>query len=413
MRWPKSRNALQAYFLIALAGLTHRELLLGTPIPLPLLQVQIGLKSFFVFAPVLFVLVHVGILLQHVMLARQVRDLHTRVANFEGQSLLRTHRIRNHLHSYSFTQLIAGGQRSSFFAFFLSLLNWITLGVLPIIVLLDFQTTFLPYHDLQVSWAHRAYLAADILLLVIFTVFMRHPTVGFVRGFGRTMIERPVGFLFSFVLCVAAVLFSFCVATIPDERMDRIMTALLPVAIANYRQENVSPRQAFLPTALLFDGGVDTLSGRPVSFFGRNLVVTDADLVKDSAFDDGETSVNLRLRDLRFGIFDRSDLHQADLTGANLTRASLREVNLVAAKAERSVFQGADLLHAQFVPPASKDSPVVGIDLRDADLRGANLVQTNLQGATLDGTLLEGANLRGARMDTEDVTEAKRQGAKF
>jgi hypothetical protein len=144
--------ALQAYFFVALAGITHRDLLLDTPISLPLLQVPIGLKEFFLFGPIILVLVHMGILLQHVMLARQARELHSRLSSFEGKSFFRTHRIRIHLHSYFFTQLIAGGQRSAFFAFFLSLMTWLSLGILPVVLLLDFQTTFLPYHDLQVTW---------------------------------------------------------------------------------------------------------------------------------------------------------------------------------------------------------------------------------------------------------------------
>ena len=55
--------ALQAYFFVALAGITHRDLLLNTPVALPLLQVEISLQGFFVFGPVILVLIHVGILL--------------------------------------------------------------------------------------------------------------------------------------------------------------------------------------------------------------------------------------------------------------------------------------------------------------------------------------------------------------
>lgn len=405
--------ALQAYFFVALAGITHRDLLLDTPISLPLLQVPIGLKEFFLFGPIILVLVHMGILLQHVMLARQARELHSRLSSFEGKSFFRTHRIRIHLHSYFFTQLIAGGRRSAFFAFFLSLMTWLSLGILPVVLLLDFQTTFLPYHDLQVTWTQRAYLIADIVILTIFAMFLRHPALGFVAGFGRTILERPISFLISFVLGIGAMFFSLSIATVPDEQLDRAMTAVWPAAIPDDREEAGPPRQAFRLTALLFDGGIDTLSGRPASMFGRNLVVTDTDLVKDGAFDEGETSINLRLRDLRYGTFDRSDMHQADLTGANLTRASLREVNLVEVRAAQAIFRSADLHGVQLIPFTSIGRPVSAIDLRGADLRGANLAGANLQGARLDGALLEGTNLQGASLEPAMQEEAARQGAKF
>lgn len=405
--------ALQAYFFVALAGITHQHLLLNTPVSLPLMQVEIGLKGFFVFGPVILVLIHVGILLQHVMLARQTRELHERITQFEGTGLFRSHRTRVHLHPYFFTQLIAGPKRSRFFAFFLGVLTWLSLGILPLLLLLNFQITFLPYHDLEITWAHRAYIVFDILMLTIFGVFMRHPSAGFVTGFGRTISERPLSFLLSFILSVGALFFSLSVATIPDEKMDRAMTSVMPAPVVPLSTDTRPPRQAFLLTALLFEGGVDVLSGNPAGLFGRNLVVTDEALVRDRALAPEETSINLRRRDLRYGTFDRSDLHQADLTGADLTQASLREVNLIEAKANRAIFRGADLWRAQFIPFASVGRPVNPMRLKGADLRGANLTQANLMGADMENAVFEGADLRGAQMDAEDAAEALRQGAKF
>ena len=43
--------AIMAYFMIAVAGVTHRDLLLETPVALPVLQVNIQLAQFFQFAP--------------------------------------------------------------------------------------------------------------------------------------------------------------------------------------------------------------------------------------------------------------------------------------------------------------------------------------------------------------------------
>lgn len=405
--------ALQAYFFVALAGITHQDLLLNTPVALPLLQVEISLKGFFVFGPVILVLIHVGILLQHVMLARQARDLHERVTQFEGTGLFRNHRTRTHLHPYFFTQLIAGPQRSPFFAFFLAMMTWLSFGILPVLMLLNFQTAFLPYHDLDITWAQRTYLVLDILMLTIFAAFMRYPSAPFVTGFGRTIRERPRSFLLGFIPGVGALFFSLSVATVPDEKMDRAMTWLMPAPAVSLSADTRPPRQTFWLTALLFEGGVDVLSGSPAGLFGRNLVVTDTALVKDRGLPPEETSINLRRRDLRYGTFDRSDLHQADLTGADLTQASLREVNLIEAKANKAVFRGADLWRARFIPSTSPGRPVNPMRLRGADLRAANLAQANLMGAELDGALFEAADLRGAQMDTEDAAEALRQGAKF
>jgi Pentapeptide repeats (8 copies) len=407
--------ALQAYFFVALAGISHRDLLLATPVRLPLLGVDISLTAFFLFGPLILLLIHFGILQQHAMLSRKVRDLHERVARFEGAGNYRAHRVRVQLHSYFYTQLVAGPFRSRMFAGFLSLTMWGSLIILPTLLLLDFQVTFLAFHELSITWAHRITLVLDLALAAIFGIYMRYPSRAFVSGFGANMGQRPLSFLFAALICFGAIFFAFAVATVPDERMDRIMATVpqtrTPVPLG--QESAPKTRATFWLTAVLFDGAVDLLSGRATSPFARNLVVTDADLVRDADFGPRETSLSLRRRDLRYGTFDRSDLHQADLTGAMLAKASLRETNLIDVKAERASFQEADLWRAQFLTDSATTQPVKGAVLRDADLRHANLQEANLQGADMSGALLEGAELKEALMDGEDADEARRQGAHF
>src|SRR5882672_9255181 len=52
--------ALMSYLLITIAGIGHKDLLLNSDIALPVLQVKIELTRFFLFAPILLVLLHVG-----------------------------------------------------------------------------------------------------------------------------------------------------------------------------------------------------------------------------------------------------------------------------------------------------------------------------------------------------------------
>ena len=62
---------LMAYLLIAIASVTHRDLLLASDVTLPMLQVKIGLIRFFLLVPILFVLLHVGLLGKLALLAAQ------------------------------------------------------------------------------------------------------------------------------------------------------------------------------------------------------------------------------------------------------------------------------------------------------------------------------------------------------
>lgn len=412
--------ALLAYFFIALAGVTHKDLLLNAPVELPLLQVKIGLRAFFLFAPLILVLMHLGILLQHVMLSRKLRDLHARVTRFEGSGMHRTHRIRMQLHSYHYTQAIAGPYRSPLFAFFLHVMTWVTLGLLPLLLLLDFQVTFLPAHDLNVTWAHRIYLTSLLTVMLIFGVFMRFPEKSFLGGFGANILKHPGSLTGTLIVCLAALFFSFCVATVPDERMDRAMRAIPAARLAVPQGYDpalgaalAGERHAFWPTAVLFEGGVDHLSGRPQSIFGRNLVVTDADLVPDGGDNRGEVSISLRRRDLRYATFDRSDLHQADLTGAILTGASLREADLRGVKAEQADLQNADLRKTRLDHAVLSGGVALPANLRFARLEQANLEGADLRSAEIEGAALSGAKVKGAKLDEDDMKEAERQGAIF
>jgi uncharacterized protein YjbI with pentapeptide repeats len=88
----------------------------------------------------------------------------------------------------------------------------------------------------------------------------------------------------------------------------------------------------FLPTASIFEGGVDAATGRSASPFQRNLLVMDRDLVNDRDLAPGDVSLSLRYRDFRYARLDRSDLKQADLTGSDFTGASLQGTELTDAR---------------------------------------------------------------------------------
>jgi hypothetical protein len=351
--------ALQAYFFIALAGVTHKDLLLQTPFDLPLLQVKIGLRPFFIFAPLILTLMHFGVLLQHAMLGRKARELDRRIANFEGPQLRRSHRIRMQLHTYFFTQAIAGPYVNRLLLFFLHCMGWVTLVLLPLALLIDFQIRFLPVHDLFVTWTQRLYLVVDFWIVLLFSVFMSFPEHGLVRGLGAYMVRQPGHFIFTSGSWAVALFFSFFVATIPGETFDRAMCSITTsrVAVPYGADEAQAKRHAFLLTAVLFEGQVDYISGRLSSVFARNLMVTDADLAPLGGKEHGP-ALSLRRRDLRYATFDRSDLYQADMTGAFLSGASLKGANLSKLKAEQADFRGADL---------------TGADLQDANLSGALL----------------------------------------
>jgi hypothetical protein len=331
--------ALAAFFIVALAGVTHKDLLLNSPVALPILQISIGLDRFFLFAPPLFILIHIATMMQYVVLTRKcyaflsVIEREERLDAGEEAGSAATHPLRYELNSDFFTQFLAGAPQAGVFTFLQQMSVWTTLIMLAAIVLMFFQIAALPSHDAVLTWAHRLYVLIDLFLVAIVGTFLPSPMTGFWASLWFGWRTYPILMLITGAAFAAISAFSFFVATVPGERLDRILAAIGPsveVAAPSGRPED--RRTVFLPTAYIFEAAIDPQTGRSTSPFRRNLVVMDQDLVNDRDLTPGDVSLSLRYRDLRYARLDRSDLKQVDLTGADLTGASLEGANLTGAR---------------------------------------------------------------------------------
>jgi hypothetical protein len=332
--------ALSAYFIVALAGVTHKDLLLNSPIALPILGISLTLDRFFLFAPPLFILIHIGMMMQYVVLTRKVYAFlglvereESRAGGADSSSADRVHPLRYELSSNFFTQFLAGPPQSFVLTFLQQIIVWVTLVLLAAIVLLYFQIAFLPFHDISLTWAHRLYVLIDLGLVGLVGTFLPSPRIGFWSSFFYGWRHYPLFMLITTVFFAGIFAFSFFVATVPGEALDKRLAAFGPaVEMAAPSGNPAESRRVFLPTAYFFEGEVDSATGRSTSPFQRNLVVMDQDLVNDGDLAPGDLSLSLRYRDFRYARLDRSDLKQADLIGADLTGASLTDTVLTGAR---------------------------------------------------------------------------------
>src|SRR3954469_2640917 len=95
------------YLLVAAGSVTHRDLLLQSPVRLPFLNVDLPLVGFFVLGPLLFLVVHAYVLLHFVLLAGKVgvfdAELRAQITDTELRA-----RLRRQLPSNIFVQFLAG-----------------------------------------------------------------------------------------------------------------------------------------------------------------------------------------------------------------------------------------------------------------------------------------------------------------
>ncbi|MHC2585351.1 pentapeptide repeat-containing protein (plasmid) [Bradyrhizobium barranii subsp. barranii] len=434
------------YLLIAATAVTHRQLLLAEPLKLPVLDISLPLWGFFFLAPILFVILHVYVLLQVLLLARTAAVYNAAVerANLPPEE---NAALRQRLANTLFAQIFAGSprEREGWLGWLLKAMAWITLAIAPVLILLVFQFAFLPYHSHLVTWIHRFLIAAELA-----AAFVLWPLVlDARRDFEWTKIWMQVKRTMALPLQLSG----------PNDRR---------------RDEWVRLRQQAVPLAscvlfvlvslllVTFPGEphINLLTGQSLlsvqcerwvsSQFDR-LYLLSVDVVEDEKFDKiesaatkrgeppsaGERTQNFSGRDLNCGTFGLADLRRADfsearmiggifyrakLQGASLYRAQLQGAKLNAAELQGTDLswaglQDADLSRLQFFPATQLQGAVLlgtqlqGADLGNAQLQGANLQTANLRGANLKGAQLHGAFLGSAHFQGADLTFAELQGA--
>ena len=197
-------------------------------------------------------------------------------------------------------QGIAGPNRSKIMALFLHGMSWLTLVVIPVMLLLFIQISFLPYHSIGITWTHRVALLVDIGILALLGVFLTRAETNFFQALSRAVMTHPVTTFGTLILLGGVMFVSFVIATVPGEALDQSLRKYFEKSVSNQR---TAAAQVGWPNPLPFLFG--SADGSLFGLFHRNLIVTDNDLVVDRDVSKGEPSLSLRNRDLRFARLDR------------------------------------------------------------------------------------------------------------
>ena len=402
------------YLLVAVGGVTHRNLFFANAIKLPFLSVELPLKGFFWLGPALFLVVHAYVLLHFLLLSSKVgmfdKELRAQIPYAEAIAGL-----RRLLPINIFVQFLAGPRevRQGAIGFLLRLIAWISLMVGPVALLVFFELQFLPYHDVWITMWQRIAVVIDLLLLWLLWPTILH---GEAAGLGWRRIGWGTG---SVLVCIS------------------LVSVLLVFAIATFPGEWLEARLSWFPLRrMIVAGDVDEIVRKPTSLWSNRLVLPGLDVIDHAKFDSeakiaaATETASLRGRNLNGAVLIGADLRRADFTGASLQNADLNEARLQGAtfdgaqlqaghlaaqlqgaSLEKAHLEGAYLGFAQLQGASLKDADLQGADLRLAMLQGADLTFAQLQGATLDFAELRGADLAWAEFQGASLKNANLQGA--
>lgn len=402
---------LLTYVVVTLASVSHKDLLLNSPVRLPIINADIPLVGFFQYAPAMLLLVYLSLLVQHVILARKYRRFTDALAAYELKARTR-HVAREWVHSYVFSQILAGPEANRITRLMMQLIVYVTFAVLPIVTLLYFQIKFLPFHEVWITYWHRFAVILGFAMLILLTPIMQHapPKRKWdIRLGPQAEAWEASGRQVALVLLLLPIVvgFSWLIATVPDEWIDRRLGFVAPVTAGiggDGEAQLLNPIVRRLVYGRIPDDDNKGWWRRWLLSY-RVLIVEDSDL---GAADDAK--IVLRERNFRYALLNRSDFHHADLTWADLRGAQLWK-SLAKGRLNDTQLQGASLKEAEFQGAQMSSAAMQGADLRGALLQGADLSYTKLQGADLSGAQLQGADLRGARLQGADLQAAQLQDA--
>jgi hypothetical protein len=401
---------LLAYVVVTLAGVSHKALLLNSPVKLPIINADIPLVGFFQYAPAMLLLVYLSLLVQHVILARKYRKFTDAIAPYEMETGSE-HPARERVHSYVFSQMLAGPKPNLITKFMMQLIVYVTIAIIPVITLLYFQVKFLPYHEVAITYWHRIAVILAFAMLILLIPIMQHIPpkrkwdirVGPQEEAWEASSTQVVVVL---ILLPVIIGFSWLIATVPDEWIDRRLGFVAPASVSGGAEGEASLLNP-LVRRIVYDrlpNNDDKGWWRRWLLSYRVLIVEDTDLGTDDA------RVVLRERNFRFALLNRSDLQHADLTWADLRAAQLWKT-LAKGKLKDAQLQGSFLKEAQLQGAQMSSAALQGADLSKARLQGADLSYADLQGADLSGAKLQGADLSGANLQGADLEGAQLQSA--
>jgi uncharacterized protein YjbI with pentapeptide repeats len=387
------------YFAIAAGAVTHRDLLLESPVKLPFLNVELPLKAFFILGPLVFLIVHGYVLLHFVLLAGKIGAFHLELqAQIFGDDARA--RLRRQLPSNIFVQSLAGPRevRTGIIGFLLRLIIEISLVAGPIALLILFQLQFLAYHSEWItSWQRIAVLIDLVLLWILWPRIARGETTGLVRSdFKRVKVRAwLLVSLLPFLLVVT-------IATFPGEWLEKLPPVrLIPTTWEAWTLPSVQAIQTARSGwatlhELLVAGEVNYVTGRPQSLWSNVLVVPN--------FEVGDR-LSLRGRSLEGAALAFAHLRNADFTGASLAHANLGGADLREAKFDCEETAGGI---PGFLPIGRKSK-----DIECAQLQGADFALARLQGASFDGAQLQGTFFAGAQLQGVNLDNAQMQGSEL
>lgn len=413
--------AVSAFMTILAANANDVVLLKSGTIELPLMQLGIPVTTFYVMAPLAYLLLLINLLLRMDRLVQIGSHLKLRIHQFnQSQKTIQSLQI----FPLDLLQIIFHDKRRPIHTILLGIVVVSTVILLPISLFIYLQLRFLPYQNDMITLIHQLALTTYILSLsslITRVVIVLKNTSELYTFTSSTKRIRIMVFSLTTTTLFPVLIFAWCVAVVPGSKLENQL-GMKDVSAFVFRdwwheRYRKAPHIPQYFKRYLYVPGKTIAQEKPPP---ELLAIEIRKNTHSNEVWSNVAPLDLTGRSLRYGVFDQSRFMRATFNGASLAGARFYRAEFYDVDMELAVMHDVNLVAARLHGANMRGSELLGADLRIAQLHGANLgvafhnekpVVTNLSGADLRGTELYGSSMNGALLYGVNMSRAHLYGA--
>ena len=410
--------AIAGFIAVTLLSTDDIQILLYSPLKLPLLNIDIDLKGFYSLTPWIFGIVHLNLLIIFSILTHKLHHFESCIHPLSWPD--RTN-FRSRLHVFSLTQYVSGRQ-PGLLGGVIHFTTWLTVTILPIILVLWIQIDFLPAQEQNIIIWQRIIVVLECL----FTFYFWHRIMQARR---RQLMPKnwspklwdksTIGGKLLFILCGLVIVWSVFIAVIPLSPWERQLNIWFSnrscdaeVTLTSWTEalEDKSKSDKFVSTmtTLLSDKNPEVITDN--NSFNRKCVLPATRWLHHNkeAFFPSHIDLTTRVKSVFINeIYPKEILNALkNDTNANESLSPIIGLNL----SNRSL-KFAILDYKSFLGASFQNSQLQGASIANANFKNTNFNSANLQGANLTGTFFQGANFSKAKLTKSNLNQTNLQGA--
>jgi hypothetical protein len=245
------------YVLAIVFSTTDLDLLIGKGIRLPVVNVDVSIVGFYIFAPYLVVIIHFSLLVQLKLLSQKLF-----IVDNKAQLQKDINRLRDRVHIFPFNYYLIG-LSSSLLNTLSGLIVSITVIILPIATLLAVQLQFLAYQNEVVTWLQRIATWLDILVLIILWPLILEPHDDWFK-YWHNLISAHIPrrrIWFAYIMLLTGFILLLFSATQAALILGVILVLLSPVLMFSLYGWEIIPRSRYYYLLLLLGVAVILIVG--------------------------------------------------------------------------------------------------------------------------------------------------------